>query len=192
MQHQNRNDPSRPLTFMTYTINYCLFGPSPWHFRLFNMLIHYLTFLVLHSLLRRQSFRSVRDSCPDLCALESNDKEATHITDLQKFRTIRTIYISTRRGRHREPPLPLRAAQRLHRHLHLRPIGPSRRALLHPRTPRLSQGHAAAAVAVTGVDPCRRKEARRCCRRLRRHQQQHHLSSDDCAVSETVGVGAGL
>eukprot|EP00961_Rhodomonas_salina_P206147 2782696-Rhodomonas_salina.3 len=28
-----RNDPSRPLTFLTYTLNYVLFGPDPSHFR---------------------------------------------------------------------------------------------------------------------------------------------------------------
>ena len=36
----NRNDPSRPLTYLSYALNYCLLGPEPWHFRLTNIVAH--------------------------------------------------------------------------------------------------------------------------------------------------------
>ncbi|MGB1592369.1 MAG: hypothetical protein ACPIOQ_06410, partial [Promethearchaeia archaeon] len=36
----NRNDPSRPLTSLSFTLNYCLFGPASWHFRLVNLAAH--------------------------------------------------------------------------------------------------------------------------------------------------------
>jgi hypothetical protein len=36
-QNIRRNDPSRPLVFLSYALNYVLLGPSPWHFRAVNV-----------------------------------------------------------------------------------------------------------------------------------------------------------
>ena len=48
----NRNDPSRPLTYLSYALNYCLLGPEPWHFRLANVVAHVACSWSLRALLR--------------------------------------------------------------------------------------------------------------------------------------------
>lgn len=52
-QRLNRNDPSRPLTFLFYTLAYQLAGPSPRTFHLLNVLVHVLAALVVFLLCRR-------------------------------------------------------------------------------------------------------------------------------------------
>ncbi|KAJ1472568.1 hypothetical protein T484DRAFT_1839830 [Baffinella frigidus] len=40
-QNVRRNDPSRPLVFFSFALNHFLLGPSPWHFRAVNILLHF-------------------------------------------------------------------------------------------------------------------------------------------------------
>lgn len=39
-QFLNRNDPSRPLTFLTYAVNYAISKDQPWSYHLFDFLVH--------------------------------------------------------------------------------------------------------------------------------------------------------
>mgnify|MGYP006876804776 CR=1 FL=1 len=43
-QNVRRNDPSRPLVFLSYALNYVLLGPSPWHFRAVNVCCPFCTY----------------------------------------------------------------------------------------------------------------------------------------------------
>lgn len=54
----NRNDPSRPLTFLMYTIEYGVAGgANPWIFRVVNVLLHGTNGILLYSVLNLLSAR---------------------------------------------------------------------------------------------------------------------------------------
>lgn len=54
----NRNDPSRPLTFLLYTIEYGVAGgANPWIFRVVNVLLHGINGIMLYSVLNLLSSR---------------------------------------------------------------------------------------------------------------------------------------
>lgn len=54
-EHQvlNRNDPSRPLVFITYAINYAISGVKPWSYHLFDVLMHLAIGLLLFRFIKR-------------------------------------------------------------------------------------------------------------------------------------------
>ncbi|MDD2806653.1 MAG: tetratricopeptide repeat protein [Elusimicrobiales bacterium] len=57
--HEDRNDPSRPLAFLTFTLNYALGGKDPFGFHLFNLTLHLLNSILVFLLLKKL----LRDSC---------------------------------------------------------------------------------------------------------------------------------
>ncbi len=68
----NHNDPSRPLTYFTYFLNYQLRGLKPGTYHLFNVLLHIATTILLFFLIRKISssvFKIPSETIPLLVAI---------------------------------------------------------------------------------------------------------------------------